>query len=274
MKTERERMRELSRKGVAARAAKRAAALLPRAAFPLEGRLPTTIEDWQLLAAQAAQALWTGTLPPQIAKELSSLCRAQLQAFKALDFNGRLTRAEQLVIRTAARVSPELAARIAAELKQPESVLAAPPAPAQPLTTAGGTDGTIRNGDAAGPAVPAGGPGPSPTGSGGASTEATARESPPAPALPSRRAPPRADHGVAHGAGVPRAAEAEGEVTAPRPTPPLVPKPSPPAIDPADVDPNSAFLPDGQPKTMAQRLKNANDPRRFEYRGPSGREYS
>ena len=95
--TMRQRMRELSQRGVAARQAKRAAQLVPRAIWPLEGREPQTIEDWQKLGAAAAKAMWTGGLPHQVAKEIASLVRAALAAFKVGDLAERVAAYEALV---------------------------------------------------------------------------------------------------------------------------------------------------------------------------------
>lgn len=99
MKTRRKHMKSISRLGVEARRAKRAAQLIPRAAYPpaLEGREPETLKDWQLLGAAAAKAMWTGGIPHQIAKEIASLVRASLAAFKVADLATKLERAEQLL---------------------------------------------------------------------------------------------------------------------------------------------------------------------------------
>jgi hypothetical protein len=78
----RDHMRTLGKRSAEARRAKRAAELVPRADWPLGDALPQTMEDWSALGAHASRALWTGALPAPVAKELSSLCRAQLALFK------------------------------------------------------------------------------------------------------------------------------------------------------------------------------------------------
>src|SRR5690349_16078701 len=106
-------MRGLAKRSVAARQAAKAKQLVPRAAWPLPaGQLPTTVSDWQLLGAHAAEALWTGALPHQVAKELSSLCRAQLAAFKVGSLADQLKELQESFSTIEARGSAKQQARI------------------------------------------------------------------------------------------------------------------------------------------------------------------
>lgn len=110
----REHMRRISKKGVAARQAAKAKQLVPRAIWPpsLKGRAPETIQDWLLLGAAASKAIWEGALDPRIAKEISSLVRASLAAFKVASLEKKLAQAEEIVSTIEARGSAKQHARI------------------------------------------------------------------------------------------------------------------------------------------------------------------
>lgn len=109
-----EHLRAISRRGVEARRAKRAAALVG-AEWPLPGPAET-VRDWQKVGAWAARAMVEGKIAPQVAKELSSLTRAALAAFKLADLADQLdaaTKMVEILLTMDARTPDETRAKLA-----------------------------------------------------------------------------------------------------------------------------------------------------------------
>lgn len=107
-------LRAISRRGVEARRAKRAAALAG-AEWPLPGPAET-VRDWQKVGAWAARAMVEGKIAPQVAKELSSLTRAALAAFKLADLADQLdaaTKMVEILLTMDARTPDETRAKLA-----------------------------------------------------------------------------------------------------------------------------------------------------------------